>query len=122
VLHLSGNVRQWIIAGLGGEPDARVRDSEFEQTEIIPREDLQTLLTDTLVRVKAVLENLPSDTLLESRRIQGEEVGVLEAIFHVIEHFAMHTGQIITLTKILTEKDLRFYDFADVAPREQWKV
>src|SRR5438034_8390070 len=29
VLHLCGNVRQWIISGVGGELDTRVRDLEF---------------------------------------------------------------------------------------------
>lgn len=121
ILHLSGNIRQWILCGLGNEVDHRVRDSEFAQTEIIPRADLEQLLSETLVAVKDVLETCPPETLLEHRKIQGKDVGVLEAVYHVTEHFAMHTGQIITLTKLLTEKDLAFYDFDDTRPRERWK-
>jgi uncharacterized damage-inducible protein DinB len=121
ILHLCGNVRQWILSGLGNEPDHRVRDSEFAQTEVIRRATLAQLLSETLIAVKAVLDNCPQETLLEHRKIQGKDVGVLEAVYHVTEHFAMHTGQIITLTKLLTEKDLAFYDFPDTRPRERWK-
>jgi hypothetical protein len=58
--------------------------------------------------------------LLEKRTIQGSDVDVLEAIFHVTEHFSMHTGQIIMLTKMLTSTDLRFYDFEANTPVERW--
>jgi hypothetical protein len=59
-------------------------------------------------------------TLLEQRKIQGNDVDILEAIFHVTEHFSMHTGQIFLLTKLLTATDLRFYDFEAGAPVERW--
>jgi uncharacterized damage-inducible protein DinB len=121
ILHLCGNVRQWILSGLGNEPDHRVRDSEFEQTEVIPRADLEKVLDETLGAVKALLETWPPETLLEHRKIQGKDVGVLEAVYHVTEHFAMHTGQIITLTKLLAQKDLAFYEFDDTVPRERWQ-
>jgi uncharacterized damage-inducible protein DinB len=110
VLHLCGNVRQWIISGLGNAADLRVRDTEFAQTEIIPREALVDLLNQTLAEVKEVLENLPAGVLLDQRKIQGRDVQVLEAVYHVIEHFSMHTGQIITLTKLLKESGLNFDD------------
>jgi hypothetical protein len=45
---------------------------------------------------------------------------VLEAIFHVTEHFSMHTGQIIMLTKTLEGTDLHFYDFSDGTPGHDW--
>jgi len=50
--------------------------------------------------------------ILDRRQIQGCDVNVLEAIFHVVEHFSMHTGQIILLTKMLKSIDLKFYEFA----------
>jgi hypothetical protein len=58
--------------------------------------------------------------LLERRTIQSSDVDVLEAIFHVTEHFSMHTGQIIVLTKMLTGSDMRFYDFSAGGPRHDW--
>lgn len=121
VLHLCGNARQWIVSGVGGAPDARERDAEFAQRESIPRGELVTLLRTTLVDVDGTLKNLTPETLLEHRSIQGSDVDVLEAIFHVTEHFSMHTGQIIMLTKMLTSSDLRFYGFEDGAPVHRWR-
>ena len=120
VLHLCGNARLWIIAGLGVSDDLRHRDSEFEQTEVIERAKLTDLLRSTVTEVVATLERLDADTLLEKRRIQGAEVDVLQAVFHVTEHFSMHTGQIILLTKMLIASDLRFYGFEDGAPAHHW--
>jgi uncharacterized damage-inducible protein DinB len=121
VLHLCGNARQWIVAGLGGSEDLRNRDSEFEQTEIIERAKLTARLRSTVAEVVATLKALDAETLLEKREIQGAEVDVLQAIFHVTEHFSMHTGQIILLTKMLTATDLRFYDFEEGVPVHRWQ-
>ena len=121
ILHLCGNARQWIISGVGGRPDARVRDAEFEQREVISRDELLTLLRSTLSEIDTVLRTLDPALLLERRKIQGHDVDILEAIFHVTEHFSMHTGQIIMLTKLLTSTDLRFYDFEAGAPVETWR-
>jgi uncharacterized damage-inducible protein DinB len=110
VLHLCGNARQWIVAGLGDLPDHRSRDEEFSQTEVINRRDLLKHLRDTLSEVEAVLMGMNPGILLEKRTIQGSEVDGLQAVFHVTEHFSMHAGQIILLTKLLTATDLRFYD------------
>ena len=120
ILHLSGNARQWIVCGLGFEPDHRMRDAEFAQRDALPRTELLQLLRSTVGDVERVLRQLHPSTVLEKRTIQGSEVDVLHAIFHVIEHFSMHTGQIIMLTKMLTEKDLRFYGFEAGAPVHRW--
>ena len=121
VLHLCGNARQWIISGVGSRPDTRVRDAEFEQREVISRDELLTLLRSTLTEVETVLRALDPALLLERHKIQGHDVDTLEAIFHVTEHFSMHTGQIILLTKLLTASDLRFYDFEAGMPVERWR-
>lgn len=120
ILHLSGNARQWIISGVGSQPDTRVRDAEFEQRELIARAELLDLLRSTLTEIETVLRRLDPATLLERRKIQGHDVDILEAIFHVTEHFSMHTGQIIMLTKMLTASDLRFYDFQSGVLIETW--
>jgi uncharacterized damage-inducible protein DinB len=121
VLHLCGNARQWIVGGLGFEPDKRRRDAEFARRDLLPRAELQQLLRATIADVETVLRRLDPTTLLEKRTIQGSEVDVLQAIFHVTEHFSMHTGQIIMLTKMLTQRDLRFYDFSTGAPEHTWR-
>ncbi len=120
LLHLSGNVRQWIVSGLGGREDARVRQEEFDERRVLPRAELLRRLKETLFEADSVLAAIEPAQLLESRRIQGDEVTMLEAIYHVVEHFSMHTGQIILLAKALKNEDLRFYDFSGGAPQETW--
>jgi uncharacterized damage-inducible protein DinB len=121
ILHLCGNARQWIVCGLGSAPDKRNRDSEFEQRDVIPRDELLTLLRSTLSDVQTTLQSLDPSTLLEYRKIQGNDVDILEAVFHVTEHFSMHTGQIIMLTKMMTSDDLRFYEFDAGVPVVRWR-
>lgn len=121
VLHLCGNARQWIVCGLGFQPDNRVRDLEFSRRDPLERAALLKLLRSTLNDVESVLRKLDPATLLEKRMIQGSEVDVLEAVFHVTEHFSMHTGQIILLTKLLTATDLHFYDFEGDVPTQRWR-
>ena len=121
ILHLCGNARQWIVCGVGGQPDARNRDAEFEQRDQIPRAELLTLLRSTLSEVQTTLHSLDPAIVLERRKIQGNDVEILEAIFHVTEHFSMHAGQIFLLTKLMTATDLRFYDFEADAPVVRWR-
>jgi uncharacterized damage-inducible protein DinB len=112
VLHLCGNVRQWILSGVGGEEDTRQRDLEFAQrTGLLTREDLSDLLSNTMRRAVEVIGTVPAEKLRSRERfgVQGYETSVLEAIYHVVEHFSMHTGQIIYITKLLRNQDLGFY-------------
>ncbi|HEY6188499.1 MAG TPA: DinB family protein [Pyrinomonadaceae bacterium] len=120
ILHLSGNARQWIVSGVGGAADVRVRQREFDERDGLSRDELLGLLKGTLAEVDDALARLDPSRLLERRMIQGHEVTILEAVFHVVEHFSMHTGQIILMTKMLTKKDLRFYDFSSGAPVADW--
>ena len=121
ILHLCGNATQWILSGVGGRPDNRDRDSEFERRDPIPRAELSALLVSTVTEVDHLLRTLEPEVLLEQRKIQGKDVVILDAIFHVTEHFSMHTGQIIMLTKMFTTADLRFYDFEAGVPVERWQ-
>ena len=120
LLHLSGNVRQWIVSGVGGAVDARVRQQEFDERAIISRGELLSQLKQTLEEVDEVLSSFDAGRILEHRKIQGSDVTVLEAVFHVVEHFSMHTGQIILLTKMLKTSDLKFYDFSEGVPTPSW--
>ena len=121
LLHLSGNVRQWIVCGLGGAPDERNRDVEFSERNQIPRDKLMARLKQTLSDADAALAQFDEDKLLEKYLIQGCDVTAQGAIFHVVEHFSMHTGQIIMMAKMFAEVDLGFYDFADTTPVPTWK-
>jgi len=108
-LHLMGNVRQWILHGVGGEPDVRMRDSEFASRGGIDPSELKRRLRATVDEAAALIRALPPGRLGERRTIQKYDVTVLEAIFHVVEHFSGHAGQIIFATKFLTGDDLGFY-------------
>jgi len=121
ILHLCGNARQWIVCGIGGAADGRDRDAEFARREVITRDELLALLRSTMSEVDAALAAFDSECLPENRTIQGLEVTALEAILHVVEHFSMHTGQIILITKMLAESDLSFYEFIDAKPVLKWK-
>jgi uncharacterized damage-inducible protein DinB len=108
VLHLCGNVRQWIVAGLDGAPDVRVRDKEFSERGPLPRRVLIHRLESTIEEALHVLSRLPPDALARRHTIQGFHVTGLAAVFHVAEHFSYHTGQIIYITKRKLCRDLRF--------------
>jgi len=109
VLHICGNVRQWIVASIGGAPDVRVRDLEFATRGGVKASELEAGLRTTIAEAAGILTNLTASRLLEPVRIQGYDASVLEAIYHVVEHFAEHTGQIIYATKLLTGADLGYY-------------
>src|SRR5689334_13641417 len=108
VLHVCGNMRQWIICGLGGAPDIRERDKEFAERGPIARRELREELQQTVRQACAVLARLHPDELTRRRRIQGFDVTGYEAAAHMIEHVAYHAGQIIYVTKLKSAKDLGF--------------
>jgi hypothetical protein len=113
VLHLCGNVTQWIVGGVGREPNERDRDHEFRAEGGLDAGGLIAHLDRTLERVDGVLAHLSPETLLEERDIQGRHTTVLAAIYHVVEHFSAHTGQIIWLGKMVApDGAIRFYDDA----------
>ena len=121
LLHLNGNVRQWIVSGVGGATNERDRQREFDERGPIPASELLSRLKNTLAEADRVLAGITPAGLLEDRTIQGHDVTVMEAIYHVVEHFSMHTGQVILLTKMWTG-DLGFYDTSDGTPRAQYHV
>lgn len=110
LLHLRGNIGQWIVTGLGGAPDQRQRDREFSERSNVPKADLLKAFKDTLDAADKVLSEFDPALLLEVRHIQRYDVTCLEAITHVVEHVAQHLGQIIYVTKLRTGKDLKFYN------------
>jgi uncharacterized damage-inducible protein DinB len=120
VLHLAGNVRQWIVSGVGGAPDERRRDEEFSKAGGMSGAQLISHLEETMAEVDEILSRLDPETLMESRVIQGLSVSVLEALYHVVEHFSTHTGQIIYLSKLRSGKDLGFWQIKDGKAKPNW--
>ena len=121
LLHLAGNVRQWIISSVGGAPDSRHRRGEFEARDGDDVEALFAALRRTLDEADEVIASLTPETLLERRMIQSRDVSVLEAVYHVVEHFALHTGQIILLTKRHAPGRIRFYEDAGGLAIPRWR-
>jgi len=117
VLHLNGNVRQWILSGVGGAPNARNRDQEFAARGGMEPQALGTLLREAVHEAIAIIRSLPPERLAEEITIQGYDGTVLKAIFHVVEHFSGHTAQIIFITKMFTGEDLGFYSHLTGRPQ-----
>jgi len=119
ILHLTGNVRQWIVSGIGGAADERNRQSEFDTRGSFPTGELLARLRTAVEEADRVLSTVSPVALLERRRIQAYDVSVLQAIYAVVEHFSMHTGQIIAFAK-MWKGDLGFYELSHGTPRPAW--
>ncbi len=119
VLHLTGNVRQWIISGIGGAPDTRHRDAEFEARALMDTGELMASLEATVTEAVGVLRQVTAERLAQNITVQKYSVTVLEGILHVVVHFGEHTGQIIFATKMLTGEDLGFYKHLKAAAHSE---
>ena len=119
VLHLNGNVRQWIVAAVGGRPDIRQRDAEFGARGGLTASGLAGRLRGIVDEAAGAIETLAPDRLAERLTVQGYHVTVLEAIYSAVEHFSGHTGQIVYATKLLTGEDLGYYNHLKTAHAER---
>ena len=106
VLHLCGNMRQWILHGVGGKPDVRTRDAEFSADGGMGRAELAALFTTTIDEVRSVIAAVPQERLVEIIHPQGRETSVLGAVYQVVGHVQEHVGQVILLTKQMVGTDL----------------
>ena len=109
MLHLNGNVKQWLVASFKQQEDVRNRPSEFCEEVKVPRADLIAQIGTTMEEATAVLSRLTEKDLLTQYEIQGYRVSGLAAVYQVVEHFGLHYGQIIYVTKLFSGKDLGFY-------------
>ncbi|HWE84925.1 MAG TPA: DUF1572 family protein [Terracidiphilus sp.] len=109
VMHLNGNVTQWLIASFDRLDDQRDRPAEFAAKDGISSSELMGKLGHTMERANQVLGRLTEDDLLAEYEIQGYHVTGLETVYQVVEHFGLHYGQIAYITKMLRDQDLGFY-------------
>lgn len=114
VLHLCGNVRQWIISGLDGKPDNRERSKEFSEPGPISTAQLLKRLDETMTEVRTVLTELDPTTLMDKRTVQGFKETGISILVHVVEHFSYHVGQIVYFVKSRKAVDLAFYSGIDL--------
>jgi uncharacterized damage-inducible protein DinB len=117
LLHLNGNVRQWLVTSFNRHNDARQRPAEFAERDHLPVRTLLDRLGATLDEADATLARLTADDLALTFTVQGYTVSGLEAIYHVVEHFSLHYGQIVYIAKQLRDVDLGFHKNLDATGR-----
>jgi hypothetical protein len=108
VLHLCGNVRQWIVAGIGGAADQRNRPAEFAERGPIPKADLLRRLESVVDEAKRVLAGINHKQLVQMRCIQGFDATGLTAIFDSVPHFRGHTQEIVHMTRTQLGESYKF--------------
>lgn len=114
LLHICGNMRQYILCGLGDGPDHRKRSEEFT---VQPQKGMGELMEELRTTVKEAIDTIEQSRTpqwVTSYSIQGFRLSGTEAVLHAIEHFAYHTGQIAFWIKLNTGKDLGFYAHHDL--------
>lgn len=109
VLHLCGNVRQWLVCGLGNKPDTRKRSLEFSEEGPIPSEVLIERMELVLKEVEETLDQLSPTSLTQMFNVQGFQESGLSIIVHVIEHFSYHVGQMTYFVKWRKDMDMGYY-------------
>lgn len=116
IVHLCGNITQYVIASLGGLEDNRERNKEFTEEKTHSKEQLLEKLKSTLYRAKEIIQNISEEELLRKREVQGFTFSGIGILIHVTEHYSYHTGQIAFWIKQLKDKkSLGFYDGIDLS-------
>jgi uncharacterized damage-inducible protein DinB len=119
VLHLCGNITQYIISTLGGAPDHRNRDAEFAATGGKTKDELKVMFDDVIEQSIQCISDVNDFDLSTIKKVQVYELTGVGIIIHVTEHLSYHTGQIAFLTKLLLEQDLGFYAGLDLNQKHQ---
>ena len=114
ILHLCGNITQYIISGLGSKPDNRNRDREFAVKEGFTKTQLLEKITLVINESVSIIKNITEEDLIKSRSVQGYNLSGIAIIIHVTEHLSYHTGQITFWTKCLKDKDMGYYAGMDL--------
>jgi uncharacterized damage-inducible protein DinB len=122
LLHLAGNVRQWVVSGVGGAPDTRDRGAEFSTRDGASADELLARLETVLTEADRVIGRLTPEDLVQRRTIQGRDVSVMAAVYSAVQHFSTHLGQIIMIAKEHSPAAIRFYeDTPDGKARPIWR-
>ena len=114
ILHLCGNVTQYILHGIDGQADIRQRAKEFSEKGPIASSILEQQLDELQAKVNAALDRISADHLVEGRVVQGFDENVTSILIHVTEHFSYHVGQITYYTKYVRDVDTAYYGGMDL--------
>ena len=117
MIHLAGNLRQWIVSGVGGAEDVRKRWKEFERRDDTAGDELLEQLAAAVQEAKSALTDLTPDELLRRRTIQGFDVTALQAIFESVAHFRGHSQEIVYMTRAQLGESYEF-DFVPTGPEQ----
>jgi len=109
ILHLCGNLRQWIVSGLGGAKDERNRPQEFSERGPVSKRELLASLKAVVRDSADALSKMTPEEWLRVRRIQGVDSTGLAAAFRAIPHFRGHTQEIIFRTRCLLGQKYEFF-------------
>ena len=114
IVHLCGNITQYIISSLGESEDNRKRDEEFSIDGKFTKAQILLLLQEALIKATKVLKHITSNQLVKIHSVQGFELSGIGIIIHVVEHYSYHTSQISFFTKLLKDQDLGYYADLDL--------
>lgn len=114
ILHLCGNIGQYVMSSLGQQPDSRERDAEFSARNSHNKEELLQLISQTIDQASEVVENCTEEELLRVRMVQGFSFSGLGVVLHAVEHLSYHTGQIAYLVKLKNDQQIGLYDDFDL--------
>ncbi|MBC7775005.1 MAG: DUF1572 family protein [Phycisphaerae bacterium] len=109
LLHLCGNITQYVLSSLGSQPDHRVRDAEFAAEGGFSKAELLEKLRQTVSHAAQIIQSTSREEMLRERTVQGFEMSGIAIAVHVCEHYSYHTGQIAFWVKLLKNRDLGFY-------------
>ena len=119
ILHLSGNITQYVISSLGMEKDIRDRDLEFNSKKNFNKEQLFQKISSTCKKAISIIKKSTEKDLHHSRKVQGFEMTGIGILIHATEHYSYHTGQIALSTKLIVQKDLGFYADLDLNSKNE---
>ena len=119
ILHLCGNIGQYIISSLGETPDIREREKEFSASSGAAKEELLSMLNAVVHKAKETIASCSKESLELVREVQGFSLSGVGIVLHAVEHYSYHTGQIAFWTKLLKDEDLGFYKGVDLNVKNQ---
>ena len=101
ILHLVGNLHQWILGGIDNQEDVRNRPAEFNARSGHTKQQLRDLLKDTVGKCCSIIEKMPLSRVTEVRRIQDMNATLAFALVMAVSHLGLHVGQIQYIGKML---------------------
>lgn len=114
IVHLLGNITQYVMSGVGDGPDVRKRDLEFSSSKTHSKQELKTKLEALVNRVSELIKIVDAEKWIEMKSVQGFEMSRIGCLIHAVEHYSYHTGQIALITKLMVNEDLGFWAGANL--------